>query len=106
MTRWEYALLVRRRRLRPSTGGFEITFAWYGPDGTVTELDGMVPTALAFLNEVGRLGWELASVTEERMESEAMEIHRYHMKRPLPASIPRQLARGVSRRVAPRGEPE
>jgi hypothetical protein len=96
MTRWEYALLVRRRRLRPSTAGWEISFAWYAPDGSVTELDDKVPTALAYLNEVGRLGWELASVTEERMSSEAMEIHRYHLKRPLTV-IPRQLNRETAR---------
>ena len=105
MTRWEYSLLVRRRRLRPATGGWEITFAWYGPDGSVTELDNTVSTALAAMNEAGRLGWELVSVTEERMESEAMDIHRYHMKRPLSASIPRQLTRGVSRRAVSRPGP-
>ncbi|WP_213453364.1 hypothetical protein [Rhizomonospora bruguierae] len=99
MTRWEYALLVRRRRLRPSTGGLEITYAWYGPDGSITELDPRVKTALAYLNEVGKLGWELASVSEERMVHEAMEIHRYHLKRPLPrSSIPRQLPRNPAPR--------
>lgn len=103
MTRWEYALLVRRRQMSLSSPGWEVTFAWYGPDGSVTDLSGS-ETTLSHLNGAGRLGWELASVTEEHKSSGAVEIHRYHLKRPLSvppaAAVPRQLSQRDSAEAA------
>jgi hypothetical protein len=104
MIRWEYALLVRRRQMRRATRGWEVTFAWYGPDGSMTDLSDRGDTTLEHLNGAGRLGWELASVTEEHKSSGAVEIHRYHLKRPLSAppaaSVPRQLGRRDSAEAA------
>jgi hypothetical protein len=98
--RWEYALLVRRRQARANEPGWEVTFSWYGPDGSIQDISGFGDTALTHLNTAGNQGWELVSVTEDLHQSGTAELHRYHMKRLIPAAAPRQRVRstGVYRR--------
>ena len=84
MTRWEYALLVRRREVsRAAAGGSAVI--WYGPDGSRRELFDGGDTAIAYLNRAGADGWELVSAEEDVNNLEGTtEVHRYHMKRPMP----------------------
>ena len=102
MIRWEYALLVRRRVASIDEPGWEITFAWYGPDGTALDVTNQADTALAHLNTAGRQGWELASVTEEYQPNGATDIYRYHLKRPVPAPPVVPPPRGAQRRSSVR----
>jgi hypothetical protein len=95
MVRWEYALLVRRRTPRLREAGWELTFTWYGPEGSVLDVTAYGNTALAHLNRAGALGWELVSVTEDETRQGSAELHRYHMKRPAPLRPPRQRLRGA-----------
>lgn len=82
VTRWEYALLVRRRESEGRS--WRITFIWYGPDGSRRELVDGGETALAYLNRAGADGWELVSAEEDVNNLEGTtEVHRYHLKRPL-----------------------
>jgi len=104
MLKWEYALLVRRRQARLDDAGWELTFTWYGPDGAVLDVSPYGDTALAHLNRAGAQGWELVSVTEDATMQGSSELHRYHLKRVLPSSPPRQRIRNVTRagrRTAP-----
>lgn len=83
VTRWEYALLVRRRESEGRS--WRITFIWYGPDGSRRELFDGGDTAIAYLNRAGADGWELVSAEEDVNNLEGTtEVHRYHMKRPIP----------------------
>lgn len=97
MVKWEYALLVRRRTPRMDDAGWELTFTWYGPEGSMVDVSRYGDTALAHLNRAGALGWELASVTEDETKQGSAELHRYHLKRPLPTRMPRQRVRGAGR---------
>ncbi|MGI5211855.1 hypothetical protein [Plantactinospora sp. CA-290183] len=97
MLRWEYALLVRRRQPRLDEAGWELAFTWYSPDGGVLDVSPYGDTALAHLNRAGAQGWELVSVTEDPTQGSS-ELHRYHLKRPLPAAAPRPRIRGTGRR--------
>ncbi|HEX5597352.1 MAG TPA: hypothetical protein VFX61_15245 [Micromonosporaceae bacterium] len=100
MVKWEYALLVRRRQPAVPDTGWEITFAWYEPDGTMIDVTAYGDTALAHLNRAGALGWELVSVTDDPSLPGQNELHRYHLKRPaLP--VPRQRIRGRAARRRP-----
>jgi hypothetical protein len=90
MVKWEYALLVRRRTPRLQDSGWELTFTWYGPDGSRVDVTPYGDTALAHLNRAGALGWELASVTEDETKQGSAELHRYHLKRPLPTRLVEQ----------------
>jgi hypothetical protein len=101
MAKWEYALLVRRRMARVEAAGWEVTFHWYGPDGSMLDVTPFGETALAHLNRAGDQGWELVSVSENPSMEGTSELHRYHLKRPVPVAAPRQrlgsAARGVRR---------
>jgi hypothetical protein len=97
MAKWEYALLVRRRTARLDEAGWEITFTWYGPDGSMLDVTPLGDTALAHLNHAGLQSWELVAVTEDPSMPGSSELHRYHMKRPVPAPAPRQRAFPASR---------
>lgn len=90
MAKWEYALLVRRRLARIDAGGFEVTFHWYGPDGSMLDVTPFGETALAHLNRAGTQDWELISVSENPSLEGNTEIHRYHLKRPVAPAVPRQ----------------
>jgi hypothetical protein len=93
---WEYALLIRRRQARVQEAGWQLTFTWYGPDGSMLDVTPYGDTALAHLNRAGGQGWELVSVTEDGSMQGTSELHRYHMKRPVtvPAPRPRGLRAG------------
>jgi hypothetical protein len=97
MAKWEYALLVRRRTARLDAGGWEVTFTWYGPDGSMLDVSPYGDTALAHLNRAGQQNWELVTVTEDPSMPGSSELHRYHMKRPIAPPAPRQRAFGSSR---------
>jgi hypothetical protein len=97
MAQWEYALLVRRRAARLDADGWEITFHWYGPDGSSIDVTPYGDTALAHLNRVGQQSWELVTVSEDPSLEGANELHRYHLKRPVAAPLPRHRAFGSSR---------
>jgi hypothetical protein len=105
MLRWEYALLVRRRHARLDDAGWEVTFTWYGPDGAVLDVTPYGDTALAHLNRAGAQGWELVSVTEDPSMKGHSELHRYHVKRPVRRTVPRQRIRGAGRASRPRPTP-
>ena len=55
MAKWEYALLVRRRAARLEADGWEVTFHWYGPDGSSIDVTPYGDTALAHLNRLPAL---------------------------------------------------
>jgi hypothetical protein len=98
MLRWEYALLVRRRQAATDDLGWEVTFHWYGPDGTMVDVTPYGDTALAHLNRAGDQGWELVAMSEDPSLPGNNELHRYHLKRPKAAAPPpRQRIRGASR---------
>jgi hypothetical protein len=97
MAKWEYALLVRRRTARLNEAGWEITFTWYGPDGSMLDVTPVGDTALTHLNHAGLQSWELVAVTEDPSMPGTSELHRYHMKRPIPTALPRQRAFPSSR---------
>jgi len=99
MTKWEYALLVRRRMARVDAGGWEVTFHWYGPDGSMLDVSPFGETALAHLNRAGEQGWELVSVSENPSLEGTTELHRYHLKRSAPVAPPRARLGGGSRGV-------
>jgi hypothetical protein len=90
MSRWEYALLVRRRAARLDEAGWEITFHWYGPDGSSIDVTPYGDTALAHLNRVGQQHWELVTVSEDPSMEGTNELHRYHLKRRVAVRAPRQ----------------
>jgi hypothetical protein len=98
MAKWEYALLVRRRAARLEADGWEVTFHWYGPDGSSIDVTPYGDTALAHLNRVGQQNWELVSVSENPSMEGTNELHRYHLKRPVAVRAPRQRAFPSSRR--------
>jgi len=103
MNRWEYALLVRRRHPAVPDTGWEVSFTWYAPDGSMTDVTAYGDTALAHLNRAGAQGWELVSVTEDPTLPGHYELHRYHLKRPAPRVAPRQRIKGrAGRRPLPR----
>ncbi|HEY0699372.1 MAG TPA: hypothetical protein VGD43_16355 [Micromonospora sp.] len=82
MIRWEYALLVRRRQAIGQA--WELTYFWYGPDGTRRDVSAYGETAIAHLNRVGAEGWELVSAAEDVNNLQGTtEVHRYHLKRPI-----------------------
>ena len=89
MAKWEYALLVRRRMARVDAPGWEVTFHWYGPDGSMLDVTQFGETALAHLNRAGTQGWELVSVSENPSLEGTTELHRYHLKRPVVVAAPR-----------------
>lgn len=97
MAKWEYALLVRRRMARVEAAGWEVTFHWYGPDGSMLDVTPFGDTALAHLNRAGDQAWELVSVSENPSLEGNTEIHRYHLKRPVPTAVPRQRLGGAAR---------
>ncbi|BCL14137.1 hypothetical protein [Micromonospora sagamiensis] len=97
MLRWEYALLVRRRQAASDDIGWEITFHWYGPDGTLVDVTPYGDTALAHLNRAGDQGWELVAMSEDPSLPGNHELHRYHLKRPKAPLAPRQRVRGAGR---------
>ncbi|SNT65292.1 hypothetical protein SAMN05421812_12160 [Asanoa hainanensis] len=99
MTKWEYALLVRRRMARVDAAGWEVTFHWYGPDGSMLDVSPFGETALAHLNRAGEQGWELVSVSENPSLEGTSELHRYHLKRTAPVPAPRARLGGGSRGV-------
>ena len=83
MVKWEYALLVRRRVGEGRR--LEMTYIWYGPDGSRRDVSAFGDTAISHLNRVGAEGWELVSASEDINNQEStFEVHRYHLKRPLP----------------------
>ncbi|GAA4563405.1 hypothetical protein GCM10023176_07300 [Micromonospora coerulea] len=82
MVAWEYALLVRR--YQGQGRNFHVSFVWYGPDGSRTDITAYGDTAIAHLNRAGRDGWELVSAAEDVNNVQgSTEVHRYHLKRPL-----------------------
>jgi hypothetical protein len=97
MLKWEYALLVRRRQAATQDIGWEVTFVWYGPDGTMTDVTPYGDTSLAHLNRAGDQGWELVGMSEDPSLAGNNELHRYHLKRPKAAAPPRQRIRGAGR---------
>jgi hypothetical protein len=97
MTKWQYALLIRRRAARIDADGWEITFHWYGPDGSMLDVTPFGDTALAHLNRGGDQGWELVSVSEDPSMEGINELHRYHLKRPAPVAAPRPRLGGGGR---------
>lgn len=99
MVRWEYALLVRRRQAAKDDLGWEITFTWYGPDGSMTDVSPLGDTALSHLNRAGDQGWELVGMSEDTSLPGNNELHRYHLKRPKSSSAPRQRLRGGGQRT-------
>jgi hypothetical protein len=101
MTMWEYALLIRRRAAAMEAAGWEVTFHWYGPDGSMLDVTPLGDTALTHLNNAGREGWDLVSVSEDPSMEGINELHRYHLKRPIAVPAQRQRlgagGRGVRR---------
>jgi hypothetical protein len=97
MLRWEYALLVRRRQAVSDGIGWEVTFHWYGPDGTMVDVTPYGDTALSHLNRAGDQGWELVAMSEDPSLPGNHELHRYHLKRPKTQLAPRQRVRGAGR---------
>ncbi|MDG4819670.1 hypothetical protein ACGFI4_26030 [Micromonospora carbonacea] len=82
MVAWEYALLVRR--YQGQGRNFHVSFVWYGPDGSRTDITAYGDTAIAHLNRAGREGWELVSAAEDVNNVQgSTEVHRYHLKRPM-----------------------
>ncbi|MBO4205461.1 hypothetical protein [Micromonospora echinofusca] len=94
MLRWEYALLVRRRQASTQDVGWEVTFTWYGPDGSMLDLTPYGDTALSHLNRAGDQGWEMVSMSEDANQAGSSELHRYHLKRPKVTAPPRPRMRG------------
>jgi len=99
MSKWEYALLVRRRTARVDAGGWEVTFTWYGPDGSMLDVTPYGDTALSHLNRAGQQSWELVAVSEDPNMEGTSELHRYHLKRPVPTAPPRPRLGGAGRAV-------
>jgi len=82
VTKWEYALLVRRRHAQGQ--GWGLSYVWYGPDGSRRDVSDYADTAIAHLNRVGAEGWELVSAQEDVNNLQGTtEVHRYHLKRPI-----------------------
>jgi hypothetical protein len=98
MVTWEYGLLVRRRLASSTEDGWEVSFGWYGPDGSVLDLTGYGDTAIAHLNRLGSQGWELVTMSEDHSLESPNELHRYHLKRLVPARVPRPRIRANPRR--------
>ncbi|ASW57999.1 hypothetical protein [Plantactinospora sp. KBS50] len=89
MATFQYALLVRRRLASTTEAGWEITFHWYGPDGSTADVTEYGDTAVAHLNRLGAQGWELVTMTEDHSMDAPNELHRYHLKRLVSAPAPR-----------------
>lgn len=81
MVAWEYALLVRRREIQGQR--YSLTYVWYAPDGSRRDITSYADTAIAHLNRAGREGWELVSAAEDVNNDHTIEVHRYHLKRPI-----------------------
>ncbi|MFJ8578057.1 hypothetical protein [Micromonospora sp. NPDC093277] len=82
MVPWEYALLVRR--FQGQGRNFTVSFVWYAPDGSRTDVTPYGDTAVAHLNRVGRDGWELVNAAEDVNNVQgSTEVFRYYLKRPL-----------------------
>ncbi|MFC7550344.1 hypothetical protein [Plantactinospora sp. GCM10030261] len=89
MVAFEYSLFVRRRLASPTEAGWEVTFAWYAPDGSMVDMTPYADTAVAHLNRLGAQGWELVTMTEDHSLDHPNELHRYHLKRMVQAPAPR-----------------
>ena len=62
-----------------------MTFIWYGPDGSRRDISAFGNTAIGHLNRAGAEGWELVSAAEDVNNVEnTVEVHRFHLKRPIP----------------------